>query len=81
MTLYEFNFLSDDDKALEIWNGAFIADRIEASSRILLYQLYSFYVEVYYHTEQNKIQKFRSFSSTNQLDIYLARIDISHKYK
>jgi hypothetical protein len=43
----------------------------------LLYQVNSFYVEVYYNKEYNPIKKFRSFSSTDELNPYLEQIDLN----
>lgn len=51
-----------------------------AEHKILLYQIDGFYVEVYYNKEHNDIRKFRSFSSTNQLDPYLGQIDLTGKF-
>ena len=54
----------------------FVGDRIEGEKMVLLYQIESFYVEVYYHPMSNEVMKHRSFSSTNQLDSYLKEINI-----
>lgn len=63
-----------------IWEGAFVANREDNEHEILLYQIDGFYVEVYYHKEYNVIRKFRSFSSTDQLDAYLDKIDLTSKF-
>jgi hypothetical protein len=77
MTLYEFNALDQMRQAEAVWDGQFIDDREDQDHKILLYQVDSFYVEVYYHKQQNAIKRFRSFCSTDQLQPYLQRIDIS----
>ena len=77
MTLYEFNQLDEMEQAEAVWDGVFIGDREDAEHKILLYQIDSFYVEVYYHKEYNVIRRFRSFSSTDQLQPYLEKIKIS----
>lgn len=63
-----------------IWDGVFIADREDNEHEILLYQVDSFYVEVYYCKEHNAIRKFRAFSSIDQLDPYLDKIDLTNKF-
>ena len=78
MTLYEFNALSEDEKAAVLWSkGDFVTERKENNFNILLYQVQSFYVEVFYSGNENKISRLRSFSSTEQLEPYLNNIDIS----
>lgn len=77
ITLYQFNSLSFAEKGrVVIDKGEFIACRKEDRFSIALYQLESFYVEVYYHPALNEIQRFRAFSSTSQLEPYLSKIDI-----
>lgn len=47
MTLYFFNLTSDGEQASYLWqDGTLIADRKKGDYSLLLYQLYSFYVEV-----------------------------------
>jgi len=55
----------------------FVIERKETNFSILLYQVQSFYVEVFYSGKENKISRLRSFSSINQLEPYLNNIDIS----
>lgn len=78
MTLYQFSVLSEDEKTALVWNeGDFVADRWERNCYILLYQVFSFYVEIWYERDLNQIKKLRSFNSTNQLKPYLEEINIS----
>ena len=77
MTLYQFNALDEMEQAEAVWSGTHIGDRIDGEHNILLYQIDGFYVEVYYHQMYNVIRKFRSFSSTDQLEPYFDQIDIS----
>lgn len=74
LTLYNFNVLSESEKADAVWQGTFLADREERDLTIQLYSLNAFYVEVYYHAGSNAIVQFRSFSSLQQLTPYLAHI-------
>lgn len=78
MTLYQFKSLSKDQQTELLWiEGDFVADRQEDACCILLYQLYSFYVEIMYDNNVNQFQIYRSFSSTDQLVQYLEEIDIT----
>ncbi len=77
-TLYEFNLLSENQQTEAVWNeGDFVADRQEDEYSILLYQLYSFYVEIKYSSLANGFLIYRSFSNIDQLEPYLEDIDIS----
>ncbi len=77
MILYHFNSLDEKMQAEAIWeHGVHIADRIEGAFKLILYQIESFYVEVWYNPAENSILKFRSFSSTTPLEPYLEKIDI-----
>lgn len=78
MTLYEYILLRPEDQASATWKyGAFIAVADKGPLKVLLYQIDSFYVEVYYNCELGKIEEFRSFDSTDQLEPYLSAIDLS----
>jgi hypothetical protein len=64
-------------QAEALWkHGVHISERQDGEYRLILYQIDSFYVEVWYHTEGNDIRKFRTFSSTTQLEPYFKNIDI-----
>jgi hypothetical protein len=77
MTLYEFNALTDTDKANTVWNdGEFVGDRLQEFYNVLLYQVHAFYVELFYNPEANEIVHLRSFSSTDQVEPYLTKIDL-----
>lgn len=76
MTLYQFNQLDEMEQQEAIWEGVLIADREDGEHKILLYQIDSFYVEVFYHQEYNVIRRYRSFSSTEQLAPYLEKIKL-----
>jgi hypothetical protein len=77
MTLYQFNLLEEKEQAEMLWDkGVHVAERGDEQHNIVLYQMEGFYVEVFYHREQNAIKRFRSFSGINQLEPYLSKIDI-----
>jgi hypothetical protein len=56
LTLSQFNLLSTNENAKYFWaNGVEIAERMKYKMKIVLYQVDSFYVEVYYDDKANKI--------------------------
>jgi hypothetical protein len=82
MTLYEFSLLDELEQVEALWeHGVHIGDRIEGEYRLILYQLFSFYLEAWYHMEHTKIEKYRTFSSTDQLQPYLCIIDLQRLLK
>jgi hypothetical protein len=78
MTLYQFRALSEIEQQQVMWNGIHIADRAEGAHRIVLYQMDSFYIEVFYNHENNQVDRYRAFCSIEQLSPYLKQIDISN---
>lgn len=72
LTLYQYNLLSETERPALLWEDGVFLDlsRREDGFKILLYSLYSFYVEVWYSQEDNEIARLRSFSSTTPLDVY-----------
>lgn len=47
MTLYQFLELDEMEQAEAVWDATMIANRDDGEHRILLYQIDTFYVEVY----------------------------------
>ena len=78
MTLTDFNKLSTDQqqKAVLI-NGVFLAERKDAPLRMMLYDMGSFYVEVFFLSRYNKVAWFNGFKATKKLEPYLQKIDIT----
>ena len=77
MTVFEFDLLTEDEKISVLWRQAqFIAERKESRYFIYLYQVASFYLEVWYSNNLIDIYKLNSFSNTDQLAPYLEQIDI-----
>ena len=71
MTLYQFNDLDE----LQQWETlvthcVMVGSRIDEGYRIELYQIFEFYVELYY-TENDVLHRLRSFSNIELLDSYL----------
>ena len=77
MTEDQFNKLSEDEQSDVISKKAvLISVRRTAEYRILLYQIESFYAEIFYHPTANAI-KIKSFSSTENLQPYLSQISLN----
>lgn len=74
LTRDDFEHLTDHEKAEAVWRGTFLADREDAGHKLQLYSLDSFYVEVSYCPEENRITAFRAFTQTQQLAPYLAQV-------
>lgn len=81
MTLYLYNKLNEIMQAEILWeDGAQVDERIEENQRLVLYQLYAFYVEVFYDLESGAMKGFRSFKSTRFLQPYLEKIDLQELF-
>lgn len=59
MILSEFEQMDEPEQMETVWGAVFVANRADNENEILLYQVDSFYVEVYYNKEYNRIKKFR----------------------
>lgn len=80
MKLREFQELNYQQK-VDITNHAVcIGGRSDDTHMILLYQLDSFYIEVYYHKRYSYISDLNAFDDMSLLDPYLERIEISLAY-
>jgi len=79
MKNHEFDALAQDQKMNILWKeGNYIADRKIPNYTIVLYELFCFYVEVWYEDNNfNEIDILCAFSNTDQLEPYLEKIDIS----
>ncbi|MEO6453156.1 MAG: hypothetical protein ABIN97_03745 [Ginsengibacter sp.] len=78
MTLCEYNYLDQTAQFETLYNhGIHISDRADTEHCIILFQLHSFYVELYFHIEHNSLKKFRSFSNMDYIKPYLEQIDLS----
>lgn len=78
MTLEQFDTLSKSEQQEQLLNhGIFLAERQDGPFRVMLYQLDSFYVEVYFFSRYNKVAFFLGFDTTEALQPYLEEIDIN----
>jgi hypothetical protein len=81
MTMQEFNYLDGLDKTKILsHDGVLLAKRIEGCIWITLYQIDSFYVEIFYHKTRYFYVSSRTFEDAGGLEPYLSQIDISEIY-
>ena len=81
MTLWEYNDLDQAEQFEALYdNGIHIADRADNDYCIILFQLDSFYVELYFHIEQNALKRLRCFSNVDLIAPYLEHIDLSELF-
>ena len=79
MTKYEFQLLPEQEQINILYQqGVYIGKRKESFSIILLYQLESFYVEVFYRKYRSHVKNLHCFESTELLDPYLEQIDVEN---
>jgi hypothetical protein len=74
MTLEQFDDLDEMEQRETLWeNGEFVADRIDDSGvyRVALYQIFSFYIEVFYYIQNYVIKEIIAFNDYEKLDVYL----------
>src|SRR5687767_13482765 len=82
MNLYRFLKLDETQQTEILWyNGVQIGRRKDEEHTILLYQVESFYVEVFYNRKEKIIKKYRCFEQVEQLAPYLEQIDIAPVYR
>ncbi len=77
MQLYEFVVLDNLGKVDALWNhGALIGERMDCMYRIFLYQIDSFYVEVFCTLDRNTLSNIDCFTDMNRLHPYLDKISL-----
>lgn len=78
MTTESFNQLPIQIREEIIWEfGVFLDQRNgNKQEKILLFQVASFYAEIFYHTNNKEIKNITSFSDTAALDPYLKNINV-----
>jgi hypothetical protein len=77
MTLPEFK-LMDYEKQVDLLHkeGVYVGKRKIFSQTVMLFQLHTFYVEVYYRVHRKVIDHLNSTASTQILDPYLEQINV-----
>ena len=82
MTIADFTLLHEIKQAQTlVERGVFVAERLYKNFSIFLYQVDSFYVEIYHNLRYNAMQGMRSFEDDEALEPYLEEIDISCLYQ
>ncbi len=78
MTAQEFNTINFEQKsALLTENSIFIDERfIYGKYKILMYSLFNFYVEVYYHIEHNEIETVKALVDLKDWESYMSSIQL-----
>ena len=79
MKLFDFQLLAEPAQLDLLYEeGVYIGKRKEGYQNVLLYQLESFYVEVFYYKHRCYATGVRCFRSTALLDPYLESMDVEH---
>ncbi|WP_354432485.1 MULTISPECIES: hypothetical protein [unclassified Mucilaginibacter] len=60
-----------------VGDGTYIGDRPDGKFFVQLYNLGSFYAEVFYDVENNEINSIRGFKSTKIIEPYLTHIKLN----
>lgn len=78
MTASEFNKLSPDEKgALLTEQSTFIDERIiYGKYKIIIYSLFNFYIEVYYHVQHNEVETIKAIESIDDWESYMRSINL-----
>lgn len=77
MKLEEFKYMEKESKKQLLFdNGTYLCSRNEPDYLIELYQIDSFYVEVFYTNHKKTIIYLRAFSNFSDLDPYLVQIKL-----
>jgi len=67
VTLYQFSTLSIHQPTEATWQGRLGFARKKKEQAVALYEVYGFWVVVYYHNETNETERFNLFGSKNRL--------------
>ena len=77
MTIDQFYDLDEMERHEALWeHGVIIGDRIDNEHKIILYQVFSFYVELYYHIANNALRKLTAFDELEKLDAYILQFNL-----
>lgn len=80
MTLTEFLQLDYQGRLQAAERGVCVGGRQEGEYMVLLYQLYSFYIEVFYHKQYSYISALHGFDDLDCLEPYLQKIELDLTY-
>lgn len=78
MQLQDFSVLEQiAQQEVVLDEGIYLSSRMHLDYTVLLFQLDSFYVELYYPKDKDKCVIIKGFENTDELEPYLKRINIS----
>lgn len=78
MNLRAFNNLTNDQQLIEvIGSGTFLLERERNGFSAQLFELFGFYVEIYFQQPSNKVLLVQGFDQPSKLEPYLEVVDIS----
>ena len=79
MTVAEFELLTDPEKLdLLYQQGVYIGKCVKEARVVILLQLESFYVEIFYRKYRRNVHRIHAFTSPEGIDEYLERINIEY---
>lgn len=79
MTIFDFKLLSQREQLDLLYEqGVYVGKRKQGDTTVILYQLESFYVEIFYSKYRCFILAVSCFSSMHRLDPYLSQVDVEH---
>ncbi len=82
MNLYEFQLLCLDQQIDLLYKeGVYVGKQTRKNKAVILYQLDSFYVEVFYKKYRYFVECLHCFTSTELLHPYLAQVDADELMK
>ena len=76
MTLDQFYALDEREQHEALWEHILIGDRVDGEHKIILYQIFYFYIKLYYHSKNNALRKLRAFDEVEKLDAYLGKFNL-----
>lgn len=82
MNFYEFRMLNKNEQIDLLYkDGIYIGKRKEGRSTVVLYQLDSFYVKIFYEKYRYYINRLYCFTSTILLNPYLDQVNVGDMVK
>lgn len=81
MTLAQFECLAIEKRLKVVVDGICVASREESGCRVLLFQLDSFYVEVFYNEHYDFISHLHAFDGLDCLTPYLEKISLENVFR
>jgi len=78
MNLYDFSLLADHEQINVLYkDGVFIGKRKLGNETVILYQVESFYVEIFYRKYRCFIAKINCFTSVDLIAPYLSQVNVA----